>query len=622
MWKYLFYNWQRANAEQRRCVTDFDWLYRAVVTVLVSLCVVLFLIWIAADIYTFQPGWLGKDPGTRAQQVIGSLSDAEKGFVNRIRQTVSDGGDLNASMDVNGQTLLHIAAARGFNEAVRLLLDNGADFNIRDAEGKRPIQRAFEAHQTDTLMLLYQYGDSLLLERPKGSQWNSPSSRVYLYDKALRLQYVSQPFLGLTQPWIAKLSYDQNGNRDSLTYYREGTFEGDTTSIGYTYNRDNRLTAYSTTGGLTFNLSNTTIDGLGRLAAATETLTDTLGATKSHDLAYSYDMRSQLIIASVSNIGGSTWSADYEYDKAGNVTSQTVNSTPTSFAYDGDLMTAKGVDSVDWDLNGQMTTGITASMMWTWDGKLQSASAGGSNIALKYVPGFDRVYKESTVNQTTTKSKYIVDPTGGLSLILLEINPDENDPNTSIRKTYVYANSHVIAQHDGFYADDIYFYLHDRLGSVRQVIDTEANVENKYVYRPFGESFASEQAETISNAFKFTGQFFDSEIEQYYLRARQYDPAVHRFASHDPYEGTFESPLELHRYLYCQNDPLNAVDPSGRLLTMALRAKEAEVKVGIAAAVTATLAYYVYARNFAFNISISAIEFDLDSMLAVGMSLV
>ena len=403
---------------------------------------------------------------------------------------------------------------------------------------------------------------------------------AYLYDKALRLEYVSEPLLGLSSPWIAKLAYDDNGNRDSLTYYRDGTLGGNTTAMSYTYNGDNRLTAFSTTGGVTFSLSNTTVDGLGRLIEADETLTKPDSSTVSHSHDYAYDMRSQLLSADITNIGGSTWSADYDYRKDGNIDSETVAGTSADFDYDGDLMTDKGNDSLDWDLNGQMTSGITASMEWNWDGKLQSASAGGDSIDLKYAPGFDRVYKESTVSQSTTKSKYIVDPTGDLSLILLEIDPDENDPNDAIRKTYIYANSQTLAQHDGYYGADIYFYLHDRLGSARQLIDTSANVKNKYVYQPFGDSFTSEQADNVSNDFMFTGQFFDSEIEQSYLRARQFDTSIYRFASRDPHRGGLAQPLELHRYLYCLNDPINRVDLSGEM---------SFVEIGTSSAINASL---------------------------------
>ena len=454
---------------------------------------------------------------------------------------------------------------------------------------------------------------------------------AYLYDKALRLEYVSEPLLGLSTPWIAGFGYDDNGNRETLTYYRDGTLGGNTTAMSYTYNGDNRLTAYSTTGGITFSLSSTTVDGLGRLIEADETLTNPNSSTVSHSHDYTYDMRSQLTDASVTNIGGSTWTADYNYRKDGNIDDETVAGSSADFEYDGDLMTDKGNDSLSWDLNGQMTTGISSSMTWNWNGKLQSASAGGDSIDLKYAPGFDRVYKESTVSETTTKSKYIVDPTGDLSLILLEIDPDENDPNDAIRKTYIYANSQTIAQHDGYYGADIYFYLHDRLGSTRQLIDTSANVKNKYVYQPFGESFSSEQAENVSNDFMFTGQYFDSEIDQYYLRARQYELAIYRFPSRDSYEGSLENPLEVHRYLYCLNEPISSFDPTGKmaLLSLAigsggstwLRSAEATYKVGLATSVGGGLLWLVSQRNEGFDAAIDAAYYGVSDLFDFALYL-
>jgi hypothetical protein len=81
-----------------------------------------------------------------------------------------------------------------------------------------------------------------------------------------------------------------------------------------------------------------------------------------------------------------------------------------------------------------------------------------------------------------------------------------------IVKTYIYANSQIIAQHTGDHEADRYFYLHDRLGSVRQVIDTSGEVVHLYTYEPFGEVLESDSAQGApSNAFKFTGQYFESE---------------------------------------------------------------------------------------------------------------
>jgi RHS repeat-associated protein len=89
-------------------------------------------------------------------------------------------------------------------------------------------------------------------------------------------------------------------------------------------------------------------------------------------------------------------------------------------------------------------------------------------------------------------------------------------------------------------------------------------VYNWYNYDPWGNTFDTETYDPIDNPFMFTGQWFDEEIHQYYLRARMYDPQLARFSTRDPYEGAFENPMELHRYLYCQNDPIGRVDISGK----------------------------------------------------------
>ena len=58
----------------------------------------------------------------------------------------------------------------------------------------------------------------------------------------------------------------------------------------------------------------------------------------------------------------------------------------------------------------------------------------------------------------------------------------ELDSGFNVKKTYVYTNGQIIMQHNGDSSADKYFYLHDRLGSVRQVIDDEAKQGSKVVY--------------------------------------------------------------------------------------------------------------------------------------------
>jgi RHS repeat-associated protein len=49
-----------------------------------------------------------------------------------------------------------------------------------------------------------------------------------------------------------------------------------------------------------------------------------------------------------------------------------------------------------------------------------------------------------------------------------------------------------------------------------------------------------------------------------YRKPRYYNPAVARFTELDPFTGDDQSPQSLHKYLYCQGDPVNHIGPSGR----------------------------------------------------------
>jgi len=275
-------------------------------------------------------------------------------------------------------------------------------------------------------------------------------------------------------------------------------------------------------------------------------------------------MRSQLTDANITNIGGNPWAAKYIYHDNGDMYKRTLTGkSQAAFTYIGNLMdTASGGESfnLDWDDNGQLTlndqtTGDDTSLVWNWDGNLRSATKGSKSVSLKYDPYGNRIIKD--VNDGQTTRKYIVDIVGDLPVILLEIDTSDS----SIAKTYIYANSQVLAQHAGKYDQPIYFYLHDRLGSVRNIINSSGNVVVLYTYNPFGETL--EVDGTFANPFKFAGQYRDSETDFDYLRARIYYPYIQRFTSRDPILGQFENPLTLHAYLYCLNDPVNSIDPSG-----------------------------------------------------------
>lgn len=79
---------------------------------------------------------------------------------------------------------------------------------------------------------------------------------------------------------------------------------------------------------------------------------------------------------------------------------------------------------------------------------------------------------------------------------------------------------------------------------------------NRYEYDAFGNTMTCE--ETVPNRFRFAGEQYDQITQQYYLRARFYNPVIGRFLQEDDYYGD-----GLNLYAYCRNNPVSYVDPSG-----------------------------------------------------------
>jgi len=77
---------------------------------------------------------------------------------------------------------------------------------------------------------------------------------------------------------------------------------------------------------------------------------------------------------------------------------------------------------------------------------------------------------------------------------------------------------------------------------------------------------ASATSLAVRNPLRYRGYYYDSETGFYYLRARYYDPANHRFINADvPEVATTEldSFLQYNLFAYCLNNPVNMTDDSG-----------------------------------------------------------
>jgi RHS repeat-associated protein len=89
--------------------------------------------------------------------------------------------------------------------------------------------------------------------------------------------------------------------------------------------------------------------------------------------------------------------------------------------------------------------------------------------------------------------------------------------------------------------------------------DEGGNIVWKAAYDPFGQAHV-DPASTVTNNFRFPGQYYDEESGLHYNWYRYYDPRTGRYITADPIgikRGT------NYLYLYVQNNPIRYTDPTG-----------------------------------------------------------
>ncbi len=124
------------------------------------------------------------------------------------------------------------------------------------------------------------------------------------------------------------------------------------------------------------------------------------------------------------------------------------------------------------------------------------------------------------------------------------------------------------------YAEDYFFYRYDIRGSVTTIVDGEGAVVKSYDYDEFGVTTSTGGA--FFNEVTFTGSISDAS-GLLYMNARYYNPTTARFLSQDSYSGNPYDPWTQHLYAYCNNNPVNMIDPTGHV---AVRATAVYVNFG------------------------------------------
>ena len=139
----------------------------------------------------------------------------------------------------------------------------------------------------------------------------------------------------------------------------------------------------------------------------------------------------------------------------------------------------------------------------------------------------------------------------------------ELKPNGAVRSHFVYATRSHVPDYL-VRAGVTYKIITDHLGSVRLVVHVQdGTVAQALTYDEFGKVLSDSRPGF--QPFGFAGGLYDPATQLVRFGARDYDPETGRWTSKDPilFDGG-----DTNLYEYVLQDPINQVDPDGKMLTL------------------------------------------------------
>ena len=461
---------------------------------------------------------------------------------NPIRTTDADGRVNQNFFDAEGRVIrreLHDGQVVRFSYDLR-----GQLISMVDATGTTSMSydkqgRLLQRTNGDGRSISYQYdaaGNVASVSMPG-------ETLTYSYDAIGSLTAVQSSTSGLTS-----YTYDLNRNKTAIQN-ADGTRE--------TRNHDlrDRLVSQSSLGA-----NNTLLQQTTHILLANGLISNTVeSGVNNRQVSFTYDVLNRLLSESETGVNPRTTA--YTYDAVGNRL-QKVDSIggTTQNNYDlQDRLLSSSTNSVvttyAYDRSGQLLSEVTgadqSTYTYTADGKLSSATvnSGGNSetVGYRYTGDGLRVSRISASGET----RYLIDSNREYSEIAQEYSPAG-----VLLRQYIYGDQIISVSHSG--QNHV---LHtDHLGSVR-FVTTAGVVTGRATMDSFGNVL-----ETSGNAAEmpgFAGRFRDTVTGWTDMRARDYDGAVGRFTTSDPYPAEFNQPGTLNRYAFALNNPANFTDPTG-----------------------------------------------------------
>lgn len=301
-------------------------------------------------------------------------------------------------------------------------------------------------------------------------------------------------------------------------------------------------------------------------------LTEEAVTTGSSTDTYAYEYDDYGNRSKMTATGSESYVTDYSYsDSNGNYTAllqketKTVDGTSEEIVANGlatspaDLLTTDNSDVKQtvytYDANGNQITK-------TADGKTETNTYDGLNQLIGFTDGettasytydVDGLRLSKTVDGKTTKHVW----DGNQQLVADVLDSELYSANCYLRGTNLVATySYQNGEKSGYT-----YYTQNAHGDVVNLTDATGAITKSYTYDAFGVEKNIDDSDT--NAFRYCGEYYDSESGTIYLRARYYDPSTGRFISRDSYAGKNSDPLSLNLYTYCHNNPIFYADPKG-----------------------------------------------------------
>ncbi len=387
---------------------------------------------------------------------------------------------------------------------------------------------------------------------------------------ANQLESVSSPVAGTYNTDTVSYSYDAlnrevemivDGAAQSISYDAASRITSDSNPLdAFTYSYIDatpRVTGIASGHGLALAISYYGPQGDELL----EQITASSGGTQLDQLGYTYNSNDNVTSFSVSSptsqttnygyddtnrllsglIGSGTPQYQYGYDPASNVTSITQNSSTQNYTYTA----ANAITVGTYDANGSPTA--LGGNTYIWDGAnrlVGFTGSSGTTSAFTY-NGLGRLVRVVDSNSGTVVGDHSY-LWCGAAICLAHDNTQTGSP---VSTQYLPQGAIINGT--------AYYYVQDRLGSVRELVTANGAVATQYDFDPYGNPTLL--SGTVGSDLGYAGYFHHAASGLEFSLTRAYDPMHARWLERDP----LGERGGINLYAYVGDAPVSLTDPLG-----------------------------------------------------------